>query len=284
MYGDITISSLFAIFTLFILNKPYLTFGSTPSLPSIDRQSRTTGNGASSILRLPQALSNPLSYYFVTLPQAYLNTSSFIGSISNTRRNISAHYDISNEMFASFLSEDMTYSCGLWEEKEVAIYEELYSHDRLGRSSPLFSRSGRSGAKTPVNVVRVGMSGPENWDLDIDSESQSGPDFLHASTLAASSGQPSPQFELPSVNHMLHNMPTMPTNMDPTLPKQLPLLDPLYEAQMRKLRLIIDKAGIKAGHRVLEIGTGKLFFLAPDPSNAFFSVLLNGSIFIHPLS
>lgn len=281
MYGDITISSLFAIFTLFILNKPYLTFGSAPSLPSTDRQRRNTSNGAFSSLRIPQALSNPLSYYFVTLPQAYLNTSSFIGSISNTRRNISAHYDISNEMFASFLSEDMTYSCGLWEEKEVANYEELYSHDRLGRSSSLFSRSG---AKAPVNVGRGGISGPETWDLDIDSESQSGPDFSDASTLAASSGQPSPQFELPSVDRMLHNMPTMPTNMDPTLPKQLPLLDPLYEAQMRKLRLIIDKVGIKAGHRVLEIGTGKLFFLAPGLLNAFFSVPLNGSIFIHPLS
>lgn len=28
--------------------------------------------------------------------------------------NVSAHYDLSNEMFASFLSDDMTYSCPLW--------------------------------------------------------------------------------------------------------------------------------------------------------------------------
>jgi cyclopropane-fatty-acyl-phospholipid synthase len=34
--------------------------------------------------------------------------------MSNTRLNISAHYDISNEMFAAFLSEDMTYSCPIW--------------------------------------------------------------------------------------------------------------------------------------------------------------------------
>lgn len=37
--------------------------------------------------------------------------SRFINSISNSLSNISAHYDISNEMFEAFLSKDMTYSC-----------------------------------------------------------------------------------------------------------------------------------------------------------------------------
>lgn len=34
--------------------------------------------------------------------------------MSNALLNISAHYDISNEMFAAFLSPDMTYSCPVW--------------------------------------------------------------------------------------------------------------------------------------------------------------------------
>lgn len=34
--------------------------------------------------------------------------------MSNSLLNVSAHYDISNEMFAAFLSEDMTYSCPIW--------------------------------------------------------------------------------------------------------------------------------------------------------------------------
>lgn len=34
--------------------------------------------------------------------------------MSNAMLNISAHYDISNEMFAAFLSPDMTYSCPIW--------------------------------------------------------------------------------------------------------------------------------------------------------------------------
>jgi cyclopropane-fatty-acyl-phospholipid synthase len=35
-------------------------------------------------------------------------------TLSNALLNVSAHYDISNEMFAAFLSPDMTYSCPIW--------------------------------------------------------------------------------------------------------------------------------------------------------------------------
>jgi cyclopropane-fatty-acyl-phospholipid synthase len=34
--------------------------------------------------------------------------------MSNALLNVSAHYDINNEMFAAFLSDDMTYSCPIW--------------------------------------------------------------------------------------------------------------------------------------------------------------------------
>lgn len=35
-------------------------------------------------------------------------------TLSNSHLNICAHYDISNDMFAAFLSPDMTYSCPVW--------------------------------------------------------------------------------------------------------------------------------------------------------------------------
>ena len=35
-------------------------------------------------------------------------------TLNNSLLNVSAHYDISNEMFAAFLSDDMTYSCPVW--------------------------------------------------------------------------------------------------------------------------------------------------------------------------
>ncbi|KAK6953866.1 hypothetical protein Daesc_003828 [Daldinia eschscholtzii] len=39
-------------------------------------------------------------------------------TLSDSLLNISAHYDISNDMFAAFLSKDMTYSCPIWQTRE----------------------------------------------------------------------------------------------------------------------------------------------------------------------
>lgn len=45
----------------------------------------------------------------------YLVTSPWVtNTLSNALSNISAHYDISNEMFAAFLDSTMTYSCAYW--------------------------------------------------------------------------------------------------------------------------------------------------------------------------
>jgi cyclopropane-fatty-acyl-phospholipid synthase len=45
-------------------------------------------------------------------------------TLSNSLLNVSAHYDISNEMFAAFLSDDMTYSCPIWRVPSSADEEE----------------------------------------------------------------------------------------------------------------------------------------------------------------
>jgi cyclopropane-fatty-acyl-phospholipid synthase len=45
-------------------------------------------------------------------------------TLSNSLLNIQAHYDISNDMFAAFLSEDMTYSCPIWKLQAGADEEE----------------------------------------------------------------------------------------------------------------------------------------------------------------
>lgn len=45
-------------------------------------------------------------------------------TLSNSLLNIQAHYDISNEMFAAFLSEDMTYSCPIWKPASSANTDE----------------------------------------------------------------------------------------------------------------------------------------------------------------
>ncbi|KAJ7677474.1 CFS1-like protein [Mycena rosella] len=84
MYGDVECDDLVSLFNIFLDNRERLS-----------------------------NLSSTASYLF-TLPQK-LTSYRFLNTIGNSRSNISAHYDISNEMFAGFLSQDMTYSCAIFE-------------------------------------------------------------------------------------------------------------------------------------------------------------------------
>lgn len=51
---------------------------------------------------------------FSSLSGAISSIARNTNTLSNSLLNISAHYDISNDMFAAFLSKDMTYSCPIW--------------------------------------------------------------------------------------------------------------------------------------------------------------------------
>ncbi|EIW80982.1 CFS1-like protein [Coniophora puteana RWD-64-598 SS2] len=93
MYGDVECDNLVVLFKIFLLNRKNLS-----------------------------NLDSKASYLF-TLPQK-LTSYRFLNTISNSQSNISAHYDISNEMFAGFLSEDMTYSCAIFSDLD----KDLKSH------------------------------------------------------------------------------------------------------------------------------------------------------------
>ncbi|KIK91248.1 hypothetical protein PAXRUDRAFT_830996 [Paxillus rubicundulus Ve08.2h10] len=84
MYGEVECDDLVSLFKIFLLNR--------------------------------QNLSHMDSYtsYLFSIPQK-LTSWRFLNTVSNSQSNISAHYDISNAMFAGFLSEDMTYSCAIFE-------------------------------------------------------------------------------------------------------------------------------------------------------------------------
>ncbi|CAJ2512242.1 Uu.00g052570.m01.CDS01 [Anthostomella pinea] len=59
---------------------------------------------------------------FSSLSGAITSVARTTNTLSNSLLNISAHYDISNDMFAAFLSDDMTYSCPIW--KTPTSYNE----------------------------------------------------------------------------------------------------------------------------------------------------------------
>lgn len=57
---------------------------------------------------------------------------------SGSRRNIHAHYDLSNEFFALFLDASMTYSCGIFESPETTLAEAQYAkYDRISQGLQL---------------------------------------------------------------------------------------------------------------------------------------------------
>ncbi|KAJ2358373.1 hypothetical protein H4S02_012373, partial [Coemansia sp. RSA 2611] len=51
----------------------------------------------------------------------YLASTRFGNSILNTASNISAHYDLGNEMFEMFLDSTMTYSCAIWDSPDDTL-------------------------------------------------------------------------------------------------------------------------------------------------------------------
>jgi len=86
MFGDIECDDLVNVFEIFILNRAALA-----------------------------SMSNTLSSVIGTI-SAKITSSRFLGSLANTRSNISSHYDLSNEMYMGFLSKDMTYSSAIFED------------------------------------------------------------------------------------------------------------------------------------------------------------------------
>lgn len=81
MLGEVACPDITAFFKLFIVNRAYLSNGSTIT-------STISGKVAGLVRKT--------------------------NTLANARLNISAHYDISNDMFAAFLSPDLTYSCPIW--------------------------------------------------------------------------------------------------------------------------------------------------------------------------
>ncbi|KAJ4481962.1 CFS1-like protein [Lentinula aciculospora] len=197
MYGDVECDDLVSLFQIFLDNRSQLS-----------------------------NLSSSLSYLF-TLPQK-LTSFRFLNTISNSRSNISAHYDISNDMFAGFLSTDMTYSCAIFEDLD----SDLKDSDR-GRWN------GGHGLQIITNEV------PNGTTNKAENRTTNGVHLLQLP-----SPPPSTSTDAPDELTLGPDAYATPTTGSP------PPSDPLEDAQYRKLHHIIRKARIHPGHRVLEIGSG----------------------------
>ncbi|KAH9883791.1 cyclopropane-fatty-acyl-phospholipid synthase [Xylariomycetidae sp. FL2044] len=82
MLGEFECADLTTFFRLFIVNREQMSNGTT---------------------------------LFSSISGAITSVARTTNTLSNSLLNISSHYDISNDMFAAFLSDDMTYSCAIWQ-------------------------------------------------------------------------------------------------------------------------------------------------------------------------
>ncbi|KAH7171517.1 Mycolic acid cyclopropane synthetase-domain-containing protein [Dactylonectria macrodidyma] len=95
MLGDFECKDLTSFFQLFIINRDQV------------------GNGTT---------------WASSMSSAITSVARSTNTLSNALLNISAHYDISNDMFATFLSPDMTYSCPIWQRQNE---EESLEHAQM---------------------------------------------------------------------------------------------------------------------------------------------------------
>jgi cyclopropane-fatty-acyl-phospholipid synthase len=121
LLSEISCNDLTAFFTIFVLNRPHLSGGTT-----------ITASISSSLTALLRATN----------------------TLQNTRLNISAHYDISNAMFAAFLSKDMTYSCPIWLPKSHPHCASETLEEAQGRKLERFIRNAK--IKEGDRVLEIG--------------------------------------------------------------------------------------------------------------------------------
>ncbi|KAH7097320.1 cyclopropane-fatty-acyl-phospholipid synthase, partial [Auriculariales sp. MPI-PUGE-AT-0066] len=93
MYGDVQCKDLGSLLKVFMVNRPELA-----------------------------AVENNRLVKLLTAIPRYITNSRFANTISTSRSNISAHYDISNAMFQCFLGSDMMYSCAIFDDLDGDLH------------------------------------------------------------------------------------------------------------------------------------------------------------------
>lgn len=121
MLGEIACPDLTAFFKLFIVNRQYLSNGTT---------------------------------FFSSISSRVAGLVRKTNTLANSRLNTSAHYDISNEMFAAFLSPDMTYSCPIWLPKTNSMSSQETLEQAQYRKLSRFVNNAR--IKSTDHVLEIG--------------------------------------------------------------------------------------------------------------------------------
>ena len=99
---------------------------------------------------VPEPLQKLRGLYLPRQPRKERNTE------KNTRSNISRHYDLSNELFASFLDSTMTYSSALFPERGDALRTVAWDGLAAAQQAKIDRLLDKAGVKEGTRVLEIG--------------------------------------------------------------------------------------------------------------------------------
>jgi cyclopropane-fatty-acyl-phospholipid synthase len=99
---------------------------------------------------VPEPLQKLRALYVPRQPRRERNTE------QNTRSNISRHYDLSNDLFASFLDETMTYSSALFPEAGEALKSVGWEHLASAQQAKIDRLLDKAGVGQGTRVLEIG--------------------------------------------------------------------------------------------------------------------------------
>ncbi len=99
---------------------------------------------------VPEPLQKLRGLYLPRQPRRERNTE------KNTRSNISRHYDLSNELFASFLDSTMTYSSALFPESGDALRNVAWDGLAAAQQAKIDRLLDKAGVKEGTRVLEIG--------------------------------------------------------------------------------------------------------------------------------
>ncbi|WP_244208240.1 SAM-dependent methyltransferase [Arthrobacter oryzae] len=99
---------------------------------------------------VPEPLQKLRGLYLPRQPRKERNTE------KNTRSNISRHYDLSNELFASFLDRTMTYSSALFPESGDALRNVAWDGLAAAQEAKIDRLLDKAGVKDGTRVLEIG--------------------------------------------------------------------------------------------------------------------------------
>ena len=99
---------------------------------------------------VPEPLQKLRGLYLPRTPRTERNTE------QNTRSNISRHYDLSNELFATFLDSTMTYSSALFPESGDALRSVAWDGLADAQQAKIDRLLDRAGVKEGTRVLEIG--------------------------------------------------------------------------------------------------------------------------------